>query len=110
MRDLFVRTSLADILREIRPVMYETKTVRRIPVEEVEMSNGMDYYGPYGWGTPPPWQDTGDSSVTVSTGESANITVFPCDRATGTPVGYHEFAAGAGGVVICRYCGQAPKN
>ena len=58
------------------------------------------YYGPYGYGTPPPWRE----NVSVS------IKVYPCDRGTGKPIGYHEFAASDSGVVVCRYCGQRPKN
>jgi len=43
---------------------------------------------------------------------SSGSIIYPCDRGTGTPVGYHKFGA-SGGVAVCEYCGkfaaQAPK-
>lgn len=37
-----------------------------------------------------------------------NTTAYPCDRATGNPVGYHHFQASPNGVAVCIYCGRKP--
>lgn len=60
-----------------------------------------NYYGPGGYGVPP-YSDGKDYST------SSGITVYPCDRGTGSPVGYHKFS-GTGGIVVCEYCGKGPS-
>lgn len=35
----------------------------------------------------------------------ANTTAYPCDRGTGTPIGWHNYQAGPNGV-CCTYCGH----
>lgn len=37
-----------------------------------------------------------------------NMMMYPCDKGTGTPVGYHKFNATHVGVV-CEYCGSYPS-
>lgn len=41
----------------------------------------------------------------------ANTTAYPCDRGTGTPIGWHNYQAGPNGV-CCTYCGhrQGPAS
>jgi hypothetical protein len=46
------------------------------------------------------------SNINVSTG--TGTTLYPCDRGTGTPLGFHHFEASPNGVVVCRYCGRKP--
>jgi hypothetical protein len=41
---------------------------------------------------------------TVTT--SNQTTLYPCDRGTGTPLGYHNYAASANGIVVCTWCGR----
>lgn len=36
--------------------------------------------------------------------------LYPCDRGTGTPMGYHHFVASPLGVVVCTLCGATPKG
>lgn len=35
-----------------------------------------------------------------------NITVYPCDKGTGYPSGYHYFQANSNGIVVCVLCGK----
>lgn len=39
---------------------------------------------------------------------SSHSIVYPCDRGTGHPMGYHHFEANPNGIVVCRYCGRKP--
>lgn len=32
--------------------------------------------------------------------------LYPCNRGTSTPMGYHHYEAAPTGVVFCRYCGH----
>jgi hypothetical protein len=37
---------------------------------------------------------------------STQAIVYPCDRGTGYPLGYHHFQASPNGIVVCIYCGE----
>ena len=37
------------------------------------------------------------------------LTVYPCDKGTGTPLGYHHFQANAQGIAVCVFCGKGAK-
>lgn len=47
------------------------------------------------------------SGVNISVGTSTSV--YPCDRATDMPVGYHHFESSPNGVVVCRFCGKKPR-
>jgi hypothetical protein len=36
--------------------------------------------------------------------------IYPCDRGTGTPMGYHRYEAGSEGVVFCIHCGKRARG
>lgn len=40
---------------------------------------------------------------------NAAITLYPCDRGTGIPTGYHSFQANPLGIICCVYCGVKPN-
>jgi len=40
---------------------------------------------------------------------SSNLTVYPCDKGTGTPLGYHNFQANVNGYTVCTLCGKKPR-
>lgn len=35
--------------------------------------------------------------------------IYPCDRGTGRPTGYHHYEASPNGIVVCRYCGRRAR-
>lgn len=35
--------------------------------------------------------------------------VYPCDRGTGSPQGWHHYQASQSGAVVCVYCGKATR-
>ncbi len=38
-----------------------------------------------------------------------SFTIYPCDRGTGTPQGWHNFIPSAW-IVVCSYCGKRPPR
>lgn len=46
--------------------------------------------------------------MTTSPGSSSSAIpiLYPCDRGTGVPIGWHFFVTSIGGVPVCAYCGQ----
>ena len=41
-------------------------------------------------------------------GTSFTVVPYPCDRGTGTPMGWHSFTGTPEGMVVCTYCGRQP--
>lgn len=41
---------------------------------------------------------------------SINTKFYPCDKGTGTPLGYHHFQANSNGFVTCTLCGARPRR
>ncbi len=52
----------------------------------------------------------GGSYIAGPLGSALKTAIYPCDKGTNTPIGYHYFKGNNSGFVCCIYCGARPKK